>query len=96
MRARGDSGHLAQAPALDLPLYLRLLHASIADAIALGACSVSFGRTALEPKARLGCKPQEMQVWLRHRQPVFNQIVKRLVGFAHHAEAPDANPFKKA
>jgi hypothetical protein len=78
-----------------LPLYLRLLHASVADAIALGASSLSFGRTALEPKARLGAQPREMQVWLRHRQPVFNQIVKRLVGFAHHADAPEVNPFKR-
>ena len=78
-----------------LPLYLRLLHASIDYAIALRARALSFGRTALEPKARLGAKPQEMQVWLRHRQPVFNQIVRRLVGFAHHAEAPETNPFKK-
>jgi predicted N-acyltransferase len=86
----------AQDDARGLPLYLRMLHASIEDAIALGARSLSFGRTALEPKARLGAKPQEMQVWLRHRQPVFNQIVRRLVGFAHHAEAPDASPFKKS
>ena len=85
----------AQDAADGLPLYLRLLHASIADAIALGAPALSFGRTALEPKARLGAKPQEMQVWLRHRQPVFNQIVRRLVGFAHHAEAPETHPFKK-
>ena len=86
----------AQDDPQGLPLYLRLLHASIADAIALGARSLSFGRTALEPKARLGAKPQEMQVWLRHRQPVFNRIVRQLVGFAHHAEAPETNPFKKA
>ncbi len=78
-----------------LPLYLRLLHAGIADAIALRARTLSFGRTALEPKARLGANPQEMQVRLRHRQPVFNRSVRRLVGFAHHAEAPDTNPFKK-
>jgi len=84
---QGDTG---------LPLYLRLLHASVADAIALRATALSFGRTALEPKARLGAKPQEMQVWLRHRQPVFNQIVRRLVGFAPHVEAPETNPFKKA
>ena len=88
---RGATG----ADGADLPLYLRLLHASVADAIALGTTSLSFGRTGLEPKARLGAVPQEMQVWLRHRQPVFNQIVKRLVGFAHHAEAPDVNPFKR-
>ena len=86
----------ADGAAQPLPLYLRLLHASIADAIALGASTLSFGRTALEPKARLGAKPQDMQVWLRHRQPVFNQIVRRLVGFAHHADAPETNPFKKA
>jgi hypothetical protein len=59
------------------------------------ASSLSFGRTALEPKARLGAKPQDMQVWLRHRQPVLNRLVRRLVGFAHHADAPDTNPFKK-
>ena len=85
----------AQDDTRGLPLYLRLLHASIADAIALRVPALSFGRTALEPKARLGAKPQDMQVWLRHRQPVFNQIVRRLVGFAHHAEAPQTNPFKK-
>jgi hypothetical protein len=85
-----------QGPEGPLPLYLRLLHASVADAIAFRAPALSFGRTALEPKSRLGAKPQELQVWLRHRQPVFNQIVKRLVGLAHHEEAPDTNPFKKS
>ena len=85
----------AQDDPRGLPLYLRLLHASVADAIALRAPALSLGRTALEPKARLGAKPRPMQVWLRHRQPVFNRIVRQLVGFAHHAEAPDTNPFKK-
>jgi hypothetical protein len=85
----------AQGPEGELPLYLRLLHASIEDAIAMRAPALSFGRTALEPKSRLGAKPREMQVWLRHRQPVFNQIVKRLVGFAHHEDAPQTDPFKK-
>ena len=46
------------ANAVYLRQELRLLHASIADAIALGATELSFGRTALEPKARLGAKPQ--------------------------------------
>jgi hypothetical protein len=84
------------ARAVDLPIYLRLLHASIEDAIELGATELSFGRTALEPKSRLGAKAQPLQVWLRHRQPVFNQLVTRLVGFAHHAEPPECHPFKKA
>ena len=78
------------------PLYLRLLHASIGEAIAMGAGELSFGRTALDPKARLGAKPQPMQVWVRHRQPVINQITRRMLGLLRHDEAPDRNPFKAA
>ena len=78
------------------PLYLRLLHASVADAIALGACELSLGRTALEPKSRLGAKPQPLTVWARHRQPVFNKLATRLLTLVHHDEAPECHPFKKA
>jgi len=38
-----------RAEAEKAPLYLRLLHASIEDALALGAPRLSFGRTAREP-----------------------------------------------
>ncbi len=76
------------------PLYLGLLHASIGDAIEMGASSLSLGRTALEPKARLGAKPQRMEVWMRHRQPVLNQLTRRLLGLVPHDKAPDRNPFK--
>lgn len=78
------------------PLYLRLLHASIAEAISMGASELSFGRTALDPKARLGARPQPMQVWVRHRQPVINQITRRMLGLLRHDEAPERNPFKAA
>ncbi|MEO5712476.1 MAG: GNAT family N-acetyltransferase [Luteolibacter sp.] len=78
----------------DHPLYLGLLHASIGDAIEMGASSLSLGRTALEPKARLGAKPQRMEVWMRHRQPLLNQLTLRLLGLVPHDEAPDRNPFK--
>jgi hypothetical protein len=81
--------------AAELPIYLRLLHASIADAIALGCKQVSFGRTALEPKAALGAKPQAFGVLLRHRQPVLNKLIKRLLLGVEHDEAPERNPFKK-
>ncbi|HET7159617.1 MAG TPA: GNAT family N-acetyltransferase, partial [Burkholderiales bacterium] len=53
--------------AADLPIYLRLLHAGIADALALGCRQISYGRTALEPKAALGARPQKFGVLLRHR-----------------------------
>ncbi len=58
-----------------LPVYLRLLHAGIADGIDLGCKQVSFGRTALEPKAALGAKPRAFGVLVRHRQPVLNKLI---------------------
>jgi Acetyltransferase (GNAT) domain len=77
------------------PLYLRLLHASIDDAIAIGAGELSFGRTALEPKSRLGAKAQPTAVWVRHRQPMMNRLVQPLLGLAHPDEAPEVHPFKQ-
>ncbi|GGX35364.1 GNAT family N-acetyltransferase [Undibacterium squillarum] len=84
-----------QAAEQGLPLYLRLLHAAIADALALGCQRISFGRTALEPKAALGAKPQAFSVLLRHRQPILNKMIKHLLLGMEHDEAPERNPFKK-
>jgi hypothetical protein len=78
------------------PLYLRLLHASIDDAIAMGARELSLGRTALEPKSRLGAKAQPTAVWVRHRQPMMNRLVQPLLALAHPDEAPDVHPFKSS
>ena len=84
-----------RAAAADLPIYLRLLHAGIADAIALGCKRISYGRTALEPKAALGAKPEAFGVLIRHRQPLMNKLIKHLLLNIDHAEAPDRSPFKK-
>jgi hypothetical protein len=81
--------------AAELPLYLRLLHRTIEDGIALGARRVSLGRTALEPKAMLGAKPEPLHVWVRHRQPVLNKLLRALLSRIHHDEAPERNPFGK-
>lgn len=83
-----------QAAAEGLPVYLRLLHATVADAIDWGCKSLSLGRTALEPKAALGAKPQEMSVWLRHRVPALNWLLRGLLGGIPHADAPERSPFK--
>lgn len=45
------------AAADGVPIYLRLLHATIADAIGWRCTRLSLGRTALEPKAGLGRNP---------------------------------------
>jgi hypothetical protein len=84
-----------RAAAADLPIYLRLLHAGIGDAISMGCKQISFGRTALEPKAALGCKPQPFGILVRHRQPVLNKMMKSLLLGIEHDEAPERSPFKK-
>src|SRR5215813_3153664 len=80
--------------ALEMPLYLRLLNAVVADAISQGGRRLSLGRTALEPKARLGAKPQAMRVLVRHRIPMLNVLVRALLHTISHDEAPERNPFK--
>ncbi|MCE9546148.1 MAG: GNAT family N-acetyltransferase [Planctomycetia bacterium] len=79
----------------DAPLYLRLLQAVVADGISLDCRRLSFGRTALEPKARLGAKPEPMSVWMRHRQPLLNLIVRPLLSAIPHDEPPQRNAFKE-
>ena len=78
-----------------VPIYFRLLQAVVADAIKLGCRRLSLGRTALEPKARLGARPDPMRIWIRHRIPMLNVLVRGLLHtISHHDEVPERNPFK--
>jgi hypothetical protein len=64
-------------------------------AIDLGCKRLSLGRTALEPKARLGARPDPMRIWIRHRIPMLNLIVRGLLHtIDDHEEPPERNPFK--
>lgn len=83
-----------RSAALEIPVYLRLLQAVIGDAIDFGGRELSLGRTALEPKARLGAKPEPMRVLVRHRIPMLNLIVRALLRTISHDEPPERNPFK--
>jgi hypothetical protein len=87
----GFDRHAAQAA----PIYLRLLHAAVGEAIAMGGRSISLGRTALEPKAALGAKPERMVVYARHRQPILNKLLRGLLAHVDHEQAPERNPFKQ-
>ena len=79
----------------DIPIYFRLLQSVIGHAIALGCKRLSLGRTALEPKARLGARPDPMRIWIRHRLPMLNLIVRGLLHtIDDHEEPPERNPFK--
>ena len=84
-----------RAAAANAPLYLRLLYAIVEDAIALGAVRISLGRTALQPKAKLGAKPQPVFCLVRHRIQAMNLIVGSLLKtLPEPDEAPERNPFK--
>ncbi|HET9132206.1 MAG TPA: GNAT family N-acetyltransferase, partial [Terriglobia bacterium] len=80
----------------EIPIYLRLLQAVVEEGIRFGCREISFGRTALEPKARLGAKPQPLYVWARHRVPAMNLLVRGLMQTINHDEAPERSPFKPA
>ena len=83
-----------EAAAAGLPLYLRLLHTTVADAVAWRCQRLSLGRTALEPKVALGGKPEPMSVWLRHRVPILNWMMRGLLGAVPHGEALERRPLK--
>ncbi|WP_395701705.1 GNAT family N-acetyltransferase [Aquabacterium sp.] len=76
------------------PIYLTLLQSTIEDALRFGARRLSLGRTALEPKARMGCKPEPLACAARHRVSAVNGLVGALTRTATHDEPPERSPFK--
>lgn len=79
----------------DFLIYFRLLQAVVDHAVKLGCRRLSLGRTALEPKARLGARPDPLRIWIRHRIPMLNVVVRGLLHtISDHDEAPERNPFK--
>jgi len=85
-----------RTPGVGNTVYLALLHSVIGDAIEMRCRRVSFGRTALEPKAGLGARPERLWLWARHRNPALNVLIRNLLRAVPHGEAPDRNPFKTA
>jgi hypothetical protein len=75
------------------PVYLRLLHRVIEDGLSLGCRVIHFGRTALEPKARLGALPTDTEVWVKHSHPVINCVVGPLIRLVPQDNAPHREPF---
>jgi hypothetical protein len=83
--------------ATGVPLYLRLLQAVVEDAITLRARCISFGRTALEPKARLGAGPHALRYFVRHRIDPLNVVVRGLLDVMPEPDLPpERNPFREA
>lgn len=76
------------------PIYLCLLQLSVEDALVMGCRKISMGRSALEPKANLGAKPVETQIWMRHRMPLVNFTLRKLFPIIPYDEAPERNVLK--
>jgi hypothetical protein len=79
----------------ELPLYFRLLYATVEQGLALGCRRLSLGRTALEPKAKLGARPVPLHLAMRHRIPATNALIHPLLRFIPHDEAPERTVFKE-
>ncbi|WP_457443695.1 GNAT family N-acetyltransferase [Roseateles sp. P5_E4] len=80
----------------EAPIYLTLLQSTVQDAIAFGSTRLSLGRTALEPKAKMGCRPEPLSCAVRHRVSALNWITTALTKTAEHDEPPERSPFKAA
>ena len=78
------------------PIYLRLLQCVVEDALAMGCRTISFGRTASEPKAALGAKPKDTWFWARHRLPAANWFVRKLFPLLPYEEAAERNAFRNS
>ena len=80
----------------ELPIYLRLLQTAIEDGLAHGCKRVTYGRTALEPKARLGAVAVPLTVYGRHKNAIIGPLVTPLLQqMAPTAGPPLRSPFKE-
>jgi hypothetical protein len=71
-----------------------LLQSTIVDTIGFGTQRLSLGRTALEPKSKMGCKPEPLACAVRHRVSALNWVVSALTRSADPDAPPARNPFK--
>jgi hypothetical protein len=81
----------------ELQLYFNILFFAIEQAIALRKPELILGRTALEAKARVGCRPEYLHTFLFIKNPLLRTIVSRLQQrFTETTgEWENRHPFKK-
>lgn len=87
--------YLGYDKSLEAPLYLRLLISILEQGIAWRCTRVSMGRTAEEPKARLGAVPGNAALWVKHRTPPFNWAVGAILGTIEAPEVETHRVFRR-
>lgn len=81
----------------ELQLYFNILFFAVEQAIQQQKKKLILGRTALEAKARLGCKPKYLSTYLYIRNPLLRNVITRLQNNINSMEGEWENrhPFKK-
>jgi hypothetical protein len=80
---------------VEAPLYLRLLSSILEQGLAWRCTQVSMGRTAEEPKARLGAVSGPRALWVKHRTPPLNWAVGAILGSLHSPEVVAHQVFRR-
>lgn len=75
-------------------LYQRMLLDMVDYAVEQNLSEVRFGRTAEEVKSCLGCTPVSMNLYVKHRNIISNQILKTLINNIKPRPFELRNPFK--
>jgi hypothetical protein len=75
-------------------LYLNMIYRYIQDAIELRVNRIDFGRTAMEIKSTAGAIPQELDVMVRLKSGMGNQLAKRFTSKIKSEDWIQRHPFK--
>ncbi|TVZ56210.1 peptidoglycan biosynthesis/recognition protein [Lutibacter sp. Hel_I_33_5] len=80
-------------------IYQRMLYDYIEMAIKHKIACINFGRTASEIKSSVGAIPQDLTIYLRHKQSLTNRILKlflqKIEPTAFHQKFPFKNTFNE-
>ncbi|MBP9887858.1 MAG: hypothetical protein KBF93_16285 [Leptospiraceae bacterium] len=76
-------------------LYQRMLYDYVELAIEKNCKELRFGRTAEEIKSSIGARPVPMKLFIKHRNPIANRILKTIVGTITPSDYELRKPFKQ-
>ncbi|WP_299118675.1 GNAT family N-acetyltransferase [uncultured Tenacibaculum sp.] len=76
-------------------VYQRMLYDYISLGIDKKVKTINFGRTASEIKSSVGAKPQDLTIYLRHKNTIPNRILSLFLKRIQPSEFKHKHPFKK-
>ena len=72
-----------------------MLYDYVELAIEKNCKELRFGRTAEEIKSSIGARPVPMKLFIKHRNPIANRILKTIVGTITPSDYELRKPFKQ-